>query len=165
MFSNPSSRSPRKLSFVPLGSPGYQEQNPCLTGRPSFVFRAQGLRALTACSLTATGPRTKSPLSSASVSCEKQMSWCRDFPSGPVIKNSLSSARDMSLISGQGTKIPHALGQLSLNSATTESACSGAHTPPLERIPCTITREIHPSTAMKSMHARMKTQSSQNKNK
>ena len=33
----------------------------------------------------------------------------RDFPGGPVVKNSPCNAWDMSGIPGQGTKIPHAL--------------------------------------------------------
>ena len=38
-----------------------------------------------------------------------------------MVKNSLCRARDMCLIPGQGTKIPHAAGQLS-QGATTEPA-------------------------------------------
>ena len=37
---------------------------------------------------------------------------CRDFPGGPVVKNLPSNAGDMGSISGRGTKIPHAMGQL-----------------------------------------------------
>ena len=44
----------------------------------------------------------------------------RDFPGGPVVKNPPSNAGDVGLILGQGTKIPHAAGQLSLCAATTE---------------------------------------------
>ena len=44
----------------------------------------------------------------------------RDFPGGPVVKNPPSSARDAGLILGQGTKIPHALGQLNPHTTTTE---------------------------------------------
>ena len=36
----------------------------------------------------------------------------RNFPGGPVVKNLPSSAGDASLIPGQGTKIPHAVGEL-----------------------------------------------------
>ena len=36
--------------------------------------------------------------------------WSWDFPSGPVVKNPPSNARDVSLIPGQGTKILHAPG-------------------------------------------------------
>ena len=44
----------------------------------------------------------------------------RDFPGGPVVKNPPSNAGDMGLIPGQGTKIPHAVGQLSPLTTTTE---------------------------------------------
>ena len=44
----------------------------------------------------------------------------RDFPVGPVAKNLLSNAGDTGSIPGQGTKIPHAVGKLSLNAANTE---------------------------------------------
>ena len=43
-----------------------------------------------------------------------------DFPGGPVVKNLPPNARDSGWISGQGTKIPHAEGQLSLRATTTE---------------------------------------------
>ena len=36
-----------------------------------------------------------------------------DFPVGPVVKNPPSYAGDTASIPGQGTKIPHAVGQLS----------------------------------------------------
>ena len=36
-----------------------------------------------------------------------------DFPGGPVVKNPSSNAGDAGSIPGQGTKIPHAEGQLS----------------------------------------------------
>ena len=44
----------------------------------------------------------------------------RDFPGGPVVKNLPSNAGDEGLISGWGTKIPHAAGQLSPRATTTE---------------------------------------------
>ena len=43
-----------------------------------------------------------------------------DFPGGPAVKNSLSNAKDVGSIPGRGTKIPHALGQLSLGATTSE---------------------------------------------
>ena len=46
----------------------------------------------------------------------------RDFPGGPVVKNPPSNAGDVGSISGQGTKIPHAAGQLNLRVTTTEPA-------------------------------------------
>ena len=36
----------------------------------------------------------------------------RDFPRGPAVKNPPSKAGDAGSIPGQGTKIPHAAGQL-----------------------------------------------------
>ena len=44
----------------------------------------------------------------------------RDFPGGPVVKNPPSSAGDAGSIRGQGTKIPHAVGQLGPCTTTTE---------------------------------------------
>ena len=46
-----------------------------------------------------------------------------DFPGGPAVKNPPSNAGDAGSITGQGTKIPHAAGQLSLRAATTEPKC------------------------------------------
>ena len=57
----------------------------------------------------------------------------RDFPGGPVVKSLPSNAGDTGLIPGQGTKVPHATGQLSLRVATAEPEGSGAHTPQLKR--------------------------------
>ena len=37
-----------------------------------------------------------------------------DFPGGPVVKNPRSNVWGMGWIPDQGTKIPHAVGQLSL---------------------------------------------------
>ena len=44
----------------------------------------------------------------------------RDFLGGPVVENPPSNAGDAGLIPGQGTKIPHAAGQLSPRTTTTE---------------------------------------------
>jgi len=44
-----------------------------------------------------------------------------DFPGGPVVKNLLCSAGDAGSIPGWGTKIPHAMEQLSLHAAARES--------------------------------------------
>ena len=43
-----------------------------------------------------------------------------DFPGGPVVKNPPSNAGDAGSIPGWGTKIPHALGQLSVGATTIE---------------------------------------------
>ena len=45
-----------------------------------------------------------------------------DFPGGPVVKNPPSNAGDTGSIPGRGTKIPHAMGQLSPPASTTELA-------------------------------------------
>ena len=58
-------------------------------------------------------------------------SW--DFPGGPVVKNLPSSAGNMGSIPGWGTRIPHAMGQLSQHTTTTEFLRSGAPMPRLER--------------------------------
>ena len=44
-----------------------------------------------------------------------------DFPGGPVVKNLLSKAGEAGLIPGRETKIPHAIGQLSLRATIRES--------------------------------------------
>ena len=44
----------------------------------------------------------------------------RDFPGGPMVKNPPSNAGDAGSIPGQGTKIPHAMGQLNPHAATRE---------------------------------------------
>ena len=41
-----------------------------------------------------------------------------DFPGRPVVKNLLANAVDAGLIPGLGTKIPHAVEQLSLSSTS-----------------------------------------------
>ena len=50
---------------------------------------------------------------------KKKTDW--EFPSGPVVKNLPFNAGDTGLIPGQGTKIPHAAGQLSPHTSTRES--------------------------------------------
>ena len=46
--------------------------------------------------------------------------WLRDFLGGPVVKNSISNAGHEGLIPSQGTRIPHAMGQISLHTTTTK---------------------------------------------
>ena len=63
------------------------------------------------------------------------------LPQRPVVKSPPSNSGDAGSIPGQGTKIPHALGQLSPCTSTREPAFhktteprrSGAHVPQLER--------------------------------
>ena len=52
----------------------------------------------------------------------RSIAW--DFPGGPVVKNLLSNARN-----AQGTKIPDALGQRRLCTATRESPCAAMKQP------------------------------------
>ena len=68
----------------------------------------------------------------------------RDFPGGPVVNNLPYNAGDAGSIPSQGTKIPHAMGQLSpctttteltapqLELKTTEPTSSGTHEPQLQ---------------------------------
>ena len=55
-----------------------------------------------------------------------------DFPGGPTVKNLSSSAGDKSSIPGQGTKIPHATGQVSPLARTTEPITREAQAPQLK---------------------------------
>ena len=45
---------------------------------------------------------------------KKKRTYRGDFPGGPVVKNPPFNAGNLGWIPGLGTKIPHALGQLSL---------------------------------------------------
>ena len=47
----------------------------------------------------------------ADQSGSSKINW-RDFPGGPVVENPPSNAGDEGSILGQGTKIPHASGEL-----------------------------------------------------
>ena len=67
----------------------------------------------------------------------------RDFPDGPVVKNPPSNAGDVGSIPGQGTKIPHASGQLSPRATTREPVRPGARMPQLERSSCAATKSPH----------------------
>ena len=60
-----------------------------------------------------------------------------------MVKSLLSSAGNAGSIPGQGTKIPHAAGQLSLYATTTEPTYSGTHAPQLERSPHAATKTQH----------------------
>ena len=65
----------------------------------------------------------------------------RDFPGGPVVKNPPSNAGDAGSIPGQGTKIPHAAGQLGPRAATTEPAHSGACASQLKSSPRAVMKD------------------------
>ena len=47
----------------------------------------------------------------------------KDFPGGPMVKNSPGNAGDMSPIPDRTTKIPHAVEQLAPRTAAVEPAC------------------------------------------
>ena len=66
-----------------------------------------------------------------SKSNNKSQVW--DFPGGPVVKSSPSSAGNVGLIPGQGTKIAHAMKQLSPWATTREAQepQEGSHIPQL----------------------------------
>ena len=93
----------------------------------------------------------------------------RDSPGGPVVKNPPSNTGDARSIPGQGTKIPHAAGQLRPCATTTELAHLNerekTRTPQVERNLsrlCAVTKKIlHAST--KILCAATKTQRSQKK--
>ena len=61
--------------------------------------------------------------------------WQNRFPGGPVVKNSPCSTGDAGLIPNQGTKIPHAAGQLSPLTATSGLACHNKRSHVLQRRP------------------------------
>ena len=63
-----------------------------------------------------------------------------------MVENPPCNAGDASLIPGQGTKIPHVVGQLSPCAATTEPVGSGARASQLERSPRTTTKSRHAAT-------------------
>ena len=63
----------------------------------------------------------------------------RDFPGSPAVKSPPSKK-------GEGTRIPHATGQLGPQVTTTEPNRSGAHALQLERSPCSARRDPSCST-------------------
>ena len=66
-----------------------------------------------------------------------------DFPGGPVVKNLPSNAGDAGSILGQGTKIPHAEGQLSPCAPQLLSSCTSMREPVCRKLqsPRATTRE------------------------
>ena len=46
--------------------------------------------------------------------------YSRDFPGGPVVKNPPSGAGNVGSIPGEGTRMLHSTGQLSLQATNTE---------------------------------------------
>ena len=70
-----------------------------------------------------------------------------------MVKNSPSNAGDAGSIPDQGTKIPHAAGQLNPGATTTEPTCSRAHAPQLERSPCASAKI--PRATTKTQHSQI----------
>ena len=63
----------------------------------------------------------------------KKIKKAWEFLGGPVVKNLPYNAGDTGLIPGQGTKNPHATGQLSPRATTAKLAClERAHVPKLQ---------------------------------
>ena len=65
----------------------------------------------------------------SSIVCGHQKRQQRGFPGGPVVKNPPSNAGDAGLFPGRGTKIPHAVGQLSLRAPEPKRHTQRAHVP------------------------------------
>ena len=61
---------------------------------------------------------SQGPLASSALTCLSINS--QDFLGGPVVKNLPCNAGDAGSIPGRGTKIPHAMGQLSPHAAARE---------------------------------------------
>ena len=102
------------------------------------------------------------------VSKVQQEDQCGDFSGSLVVKNYPSNAGELGSNPSGGTKIHHATGQLSLDTISTELACSRAHVPQLEcpTEPAAIAgvcvpqqKSLHDVT--KILHAATKTQGSQ----
>ena len=78
----------------------------------------------------------------------------RDFLAGPVVKNLTASAGVTGSIPGPGTKIPHAMGELSWCTAATEPKCCRAHVLQQEKPPQgEAIREWSPLTPVKTQHS------------
>ena len=75
-----------------------------------------------------------------------------DFPGGSAVKNPSCNARDASSVPGQGTKIPHATGQLRPHAPSREPMCPGARVPQLERENPHEKREKTSTTREKTAH-------------
>ena len=69
--------------------------------------------------MSASRHKAINPITSAGIENNQKVAF-GDFPGSPVLKNLPSNERDVGLIHGQGTKIPHASGQLNLHAPTTE---------------------------------------------
>ena len=83
------------------------------------------------------------------VSWQEPPSW--DFPGGPVVENLPPNAGDVGLIPGQGNKIPHGMGQLSLHPTSTEPERLRAREP-ATREACVTTETPHKTKIKEKNH-------------
>ena len=74
----------------------------------------------------------------------------QDFPHGPMVKNLPSNVGDSGLIPSQGTKMPHAMEQLSPIAPIREPMCWKYSTHVLWS-PCTTTRQTSLHTTMRGL--------------
>ena len=72
---------------------------------------------------------------------------CTDFPGGPGIESPSSNAGDADLTSDWGTKIPHAMGHLSLHAANRVALTLQLEKPPLSTTRGKPVQQQRPSTA------------------
>ena len=91
-------------------SPALHHHAPSKEPRPASSLRGLGLGQLRSVKAACLPPTSFSVC----------LTNGRDFPGGPVVKNLPSTAGDVGLIPGWGTKIPYTMEQLSPCAATTE---------------------------------------------
>ena len=144
-------------AFFPLSHPNKLFPNKCpMTFLPKVVLQTLSSLSLPSANQLHTKALLKDPgiqrwqwfshLGEESTEQFHQKCPFRDFPGGPVVKNLPSNAGDAGLIPRWGTKTPHATGQLSPRTATTEPTRPGARAPQQKilhastKIPCATTK-------------------------
>ena len=105
-----------------------------------------------------TNKQIKKPITPYNHNVYNIIPFVRDFLGGPVVTNLLSNVWDVSSISGRGTKISHATGQLSQCTTTTEPMHSRGCMPEPESTHA----ELEKSTTRASLHTSGKTSHSPN---
>ena len=83
------------------------------------------------------------------------MPWSGISPVVQWLKNQSCNSGDIGSVPGWGTKIPHAVEQLSLPATATEPRCSGTHVTQLQRVH--VLQQKMPHVATKILHAETKT--------
>ena len=78
----------------------------------------------------------KTHLTLHEIKCIKYKNWLWDLPGGKVVENLPCEVEDVCSIPDQGTKIPHATGQLSPCATSTEPVQSGAWPPRPRKLVC-----------------------------